>query len=140
MSSEDVLRYHSQARSGICLLVWGFKNLRIHRRLWRILKASNKRVWSNNFWYVKVYIFWNFIQYTNWDKIFRWNTNVLFFFCEIQLITVLLLIHNSCTSWSIKFISLKMCVGFSIFSSVLFLWKFIFLLHKKHGVPDFKMS
>ena len=68
MSSEDVLRYHSQARNGICLLLWGFKNLRIHWRIWRILKTKNKSVWSNNFWYVKVYIFWNFNQCTNWDK------------------------------------------------------------------------
>ena len=29
-----------------------------------ILKTSNKSVWGNAFWYVKVYIFWNFIQYT----------------------------------------------------------------------------
>ena len=34
-----------------------------------ILKTSSKNVWSNVFWYVKVYIFWNFIQHTiNWDK------------------------------------------------------------------------
>ena len=44
-------------------------NLRIHWRLSTILKTSNKSVWSNVFWYVKVYIFWKFIQYTiHWDK------------------------------------------------------------------------
>ena len=44
--------------------------LRIHWRLSTILKTSNKSGWSNAFWYVKVYIFWKFIQYTiHWDKI-----------------------------------------------------------------------
>ena len=43
--------------------------LRIHWRLSTILKRSNKIVWSNAFWYVKVYIFWKFIEYTiHWDK------------------------------------------------------------------------
>ena len=32
-----------------------------------------------------------------------------------------------------------MCVGYSIFNSVLVLFKFIFLFHKKDGVFDFKM-
>ena len=41
--------------------------LRIRWRLSTILKTSNKSVWGNVFWFVKVYIFWNFIQYTiNW--------------------------------------------------------------------------
>ena len=52
-----------------------------------------------------------------------------FFFPELQLITVLLSIHNSYVRWSARFISLKLCVGFSIFDSVLFLWKFIFLFN-----------
>ena len=43
--------------------------LRIHYRLSAILKTSNKSVWSNVFWHVKVFIFWKFIQYTiHWDK------------------------------------------------------------------------
>ena len=43
--------------------------LRIHWRLSTILKTSNKSVWSNVFWYVKVCIFWKCIQYTiHWDK------------------------------------------------------------------------
>ena len=33
-------------------------------RLSTILNRSNKSVWSNVFWYVEVYIFWKFIQYT----------------------------------------------------------------------------
>ena len=35
------------------------------------------------------------------------------------------------------FVSLKLCVGFSIFDSVTFLLKFIFLSNKMHGVFDF---
>ena len=32
-------------------------------------KSRQQKVWSNVFWYLKVYIFWKFIQYTtNWDK------------------------------------------------------------------------
>ena len=43
--------------------------LRIHWRLLTILKTSNKSVWNNVFWYVKVCIFWKCIQYTiHWDK------------------------------------------------------------------------
>ena len=43
--------------------------LRIHWRLSTVLKTSNKSVWSNVFWYVKVCIFWKCIQYTiHWDK------------------------------------------------------------------------
>ena len=43
--------------------------LRIHWKLSTILKTSNKSIWSNVFWYVKVHIFWKFIQYTiHWEK------------------------------------------------------------------------
>ena len=105
---------------------------------------SNKRKWSNVFWYVKVYIFWKFIQYTiHWDKTQKLKKfhsdkindtkNALFFFRKIQLVTGLLSFRNSYTSWSTWFISLKLCVGFSIFESVLFLLNFTFLFNKKHG-------
>ena len=43
---------------------------------------------------------------------------------------VLFLIYNSYKSWSTRFISLKMAVGFFIFHSVSFLLKFIFLITK----------
>ena len=55
-----------------------------------------------------------------------------FFFCKLQFLTVLLLIHNSYTSRSTMFTSLKLCVGFPIFESVSFLLKFIFSFNKKH--------
>ena len=43
-------------------------------------------------------------------------------FCELKLITVLLLICNPCRSWtSAMFIPLKLCVGFPIFDPILFL-------------------
>ena len=49
------------------------------------------------------------------------------FFCELQLIIDLLLIYWSYTSWSKRFISLKLCVRFSIFDFPFsFLVKFIF--------------
>ena len=45
-----------------------------------------------------------------------------FFFRELQLITVLLLICDSYMSWSPRFVSLKICVEFSIFWS-----RFVFI-------------
>ena len=66
------------------------KFLRIHWRLSTILELSNKSLWSNAFWYVKVCIFWKRIQYTIhrgeiqilkkflWDKI-NGSKNELFF-------------------------------------------------------------
>ena len=46
-----------------------------------------------------------------------------FFFRELQLITVLLLIRDSYMSWSSRLVSLKLCIVFSIFDSVSFLFK-----------------
>ena len=54
-----------------------------------------------------------------------------FFFRELQLIRVLL-------NWNTRFVFLKLCVEFSIFASVSFLLKFIFLFNKIHGLFDFK--
>ena len=53
---------------------------------------------------------------------------------------ILLLIHNSYTSWSTRFITitLKLCVGFTIFVSVSFLLNFIFLFNKNMGSLTFK--
>ena len=43
--------------------------LKIHLRLLTTLKTSNNSVWRNVFWFIKVYILWNFIQYNiHWDK------------------------------------------------------------------------
>ena len=65
---------------------------------------------------------------------------LFFFFCELRLITVLLLICDSHISWSTRFVSLKLCVGFSIFNFISFLLKFILLFNKMHGFFDFKRS
>ena len=48
------------------------------------------------------------------------------FFRELQLITAFLLIRNFYTDWSTRFISLKLCVEFSIFSSVSFFYSLYF--------------
>ena len=106
-----------------------FWRKRIHWRLSTILNTSNKSVWSNVFWYIKVCILWKCIQWTiRWDKtqilkIFpsdkiNGTKNSFFFFRELQLTTFLLLIYDSYMSWSTWFVCLKLCVGFSIFNSV----------------------
>ena len=124
------------------------KHWRIHYRLLTIFKKSNKSVWSNVFWYVKVCIFWKCIRYTiHWDKTQLLKkfpldkisgTKIPSFFCELQVITVLVLICGFYMSWYTRFISLKLCVGFSIFDSVSLLLKFIYLFNKKHVLFDFK--
>ena len=53
------------------------------------------------------------------------------FFRKCKRITILLLICNSFTRWSTKFVSLKLCVRISIFDSVSFLLKFIFFYSTK---------
>ena len=63
---------------------------------------------------------------------------MLFFFSGVQLITDLLLISDF--SLSTRFVSLKVCVGFSTFDSVSFLLKFIFLFYKNHGLFDYKVG
>ena len=47
---------------------------------------------------------------------------------------------DSYMTWNTSFVPLKLCVGFSIFHSVLFLLKFTFLFNKMHGLFDFKTS
>ena len=124
--------------------------LRIHWRLLMISETGNKSVWSNVFWYVKVYISWKFVQsIINWDKtqmlkkfsLDKINVTKMhsFLFCELQLISFLL-ICNSYASWSGWFISRKLNEGFSIFDSAAFLWKFILLFNEIHGRFDFKTS
>ena len=71
------------------------------------------------------------------DKI-NGTKNALFFYRELQLIAVLLLIWDCYMSWSTRFISVKLCVGFSIFDSVSISLKFILLFNKIRGLFDFK--
>ena len=63
--------------------------------------------------------------------------NCSFYFRELQLITVLHLICDSYMSSSTRFASLKLCVGFCIFDSASFLFKFIFLFNKTDMVTNF---
>ena len=120
---------------------WINELLRKHWRLSMIFKKSNKNVWSNVFWYVKVCIFWKGIQYTiHWH-----NTQMLkkipldkingtkipsFFFCELSTSFTfnLRFLHElEICPW---FVPLKLCVGVFIFDSILFLLKLIFCLTK----------
>ena len=60
-----------------------------------------------------------------------------FFFSELQLIAVLLLTRDSYISWSTRFVSLKSCVGFSIFDSASFLLNFSFFSRKSMDSNSF---
>ena len=56
--------------------------LQIDWRLSTILKTSKKSVWSNVFWYVKVYLFWKYIRH--WDKTEIRNFNMRFLYKLIK--------------------------------------------------------
>ena len=58
-------------------------------------------------------------------------------FHELQLTTILLSICDFYMSWRTRFISLKLCVGFSIFDSLSFSLKSIFLCSKMNGFYEF---
>ena len=109
------------------------------------LKTSNKSLWSNVLWYVKMSILWKCIQCTvHWHK-----TQILkkfflekisgtkmpsIFFRELQLITDLLLICDSYMSWSTRFVFIKLCVRFSIFHLA---WFFLILYFSSTKFVDF---
>ena len=76
----------------------------------------------------------------DFEVVLKFLDNSSFFFRDPQLTTVLLLICDSYMSWSTKFVSVKLCVGFYFFDSVSSLLIFIFLLNTMHGVFDFKTS
>ena len=116
------------------------KTFRIHWRLSTILKTGKK---------VCELVFidmWKYVCSESILNTLRWNTNVkknsfqtkwtiqkmsYFSFCELQLITVLVLICDSYMTWSTRCVS---CVGFSIFYSISFLLKYIFLFNKMFGL------
>ena len=70
-----------------------FSSLRIHWKLSTILKASMKEFFFN------MCIFFISVFNALWDK------GKILFFHYLQLIIVLLLIHDSYTSWSTRFVS-----------------------------------
>ena len=125
--------------------------VRLHWRLSTILKTSDKNIWSNIFWYVKVCIFWKRIQYTiHWDK-----TQILKKFCSDKIngtknaLVVLLQAptHHSSTFnlWFLYELKHKVCLFKYVFGIFHFwfcfvLLKFIFLFNKMHGLSDFKTS
>ena len=117
---------HMKANPEKCHLL-----IRIHWRLSEILKTSNKSVWSNVFWYVKVYIFQKCIQYTiHWDK-----TQMLKKFSLDKINgreSALVLLSGGPThysfniSWSTRFVSLKLIFNFRF----RFVLKFMCLFNK----------
>ena len=106
-----------------------------------------------DFWYAKVCILWKFFQYSiHWDK-----TDMLkiFFGQNKRYKKCPLFSFASSNSWRFSFLFAifirakaqcsfhlsKLCLGFSIFDSVLFLLlNVIFLFNKKYGLFDFKTS
>ena len=70
------------------------------------------------------------------DKI-NGTENAFFFLSRALIHHSFTLICDSYMSWSTSFAPLKLCVGFSIFDSVLFLLKVIFLFSKMHKFFDF---
>ena len=109
----------------------------VHWRHLTILKTSNKSVWTNVFWYLKVCIFWKFIQYTmRWDKLqilkkFPSNKvnstkNVLYFLSWGPSQQVLLLICHWCMNWRTTFVSLKLRHIFHFRFRLVFIIKLFF--------------
>ena len=106
---------------------------------------------SNDFWYVKVCIFWKCIQYTiHWDKSqmlkkiscdkMNDTKNALFFLSQAPT-------HHSFTFNLRILYELKHAVrlsktacGISHFQFRFVFIKFIFLFNKMHGIFDFKTS
>ena len=113
-------------------------------------KNKQQKCMKYVFWYVKVSIFWKCIQYTiHWDKtqIFKkFPSNKINGAKNALFILPWAPTHHSFTFnlrflfWSTRFVSLKLCVRFSIFDWVSFLLKFIFLFNKMHVLFDFKTS
>ena len=96
------------------------------------LSTSSKSVWSNDFWYVKVCIFWKYIEYTtHWDKTqmlkklpsnkISGTKNALFFLSQA-------LTHNSFT-FNLRFLyELKHKVHLSKTVCGIFYFRFLFIL------------
>ena len=114
------------------------KSLRIHQRLSTILKTSKKEYEVMFFDILSIYIL-KCIQYTiDWGKTQMLKNSLGQNKRYKKCLAVLLLIFISYMSWSTRFVSLKLCVGFSIFNFILFLSRFIFLLNKMHELFGFK--
>ena len=128
-------------------------HITIHWRCMKILKISKNvhEVIFSDIWKCIYLIKRKFIQYLiHWEKtqmlkkvpLDKIKSQIIHFFdfLKLQLITVVILIHNFYTSWSTRFISLKACLGFSIINFVLFSLKFSFLFNKKQEIFEFQPS
>ena len=107
--------------------------LRILLRLSTILKSSNKSVWSNVFWYLKVCMLWKCIQYTiHWDKTemlkefssnkINGTKNALFFLLRV-------LTHHSFTLnlWFLYQLKCKVCLSKNMCGIFHFRFRFVFI-------------
>ena len=110
--------------------IW--QSLRIHWRLSTIVKTK-KEYEVIFFWYVKVCIFWKWIQYTiHWDKStnvnknsFRQNKQYIeccFFFCELQLISF------TFNLWLLYELKLKVSLSKTVCGILHFLFHLIFIV------------
>ena len=120
-------------------------------KLFDDFKNKQESVWSNDFWYVKVYISWKGIQCSiHWNKIqmlknisldkINSTENALFFLSQAP-------IHYSFTFnlRSLYELKYKVCLskpvcGIFHFRFRFVLLKFIFLFNKMHRLFDFKTS
>ena len=131
----------------LCLLV----DLGIYWGLSTILKTSNKSLWNNVFWRLKVYIFWKFIQYTiHWNKAqivkkkfpsskINVAKNEPFSFCEQQLISFTFNSRFLC-EWEQKAHLSKSVCRILYFRFRLFFIKVYIFAQQKVWVLDFKVS
>ena len=124
-------------------VIWLFVTIKETLKALDCFKTKQKSLCSKVFWFVQVGN-----QYTiHWDKtqIFKKfplrklndTKNALVFFRGLQLIERW---AEHYMSWSTRFVSLKLRVGFSNLDSVSFLLNFIIFFNKIHGLFDFKMS
>ena len=115
--------------------MWIFRNISGYTEGFHNFWNKQKSVWRYAFWYVKVFIYWKYIFKTLYIEI---KNKCLKFPLEKINGKKKCPLFFLYIGWNTRFVSLKQCVGFSIFSSVLFSQKFIFLFNKMHGTFHFK--
>ena len=122
-----------------------FQVLRIHWRLSAILK-TRKKVYEVVLFDMLKYVYseslFNTLDIEIKYKHFLWTKQMLqkmhsFFFRELQLITVLLLIRNSFTSLSLWFIFSKLCRGIFRFLVLLVFIKLYISVQEKWWLLNF---
>ena len=107
--------------------------LRILLRLSTILKSSNKSVWSNVFWYVKVCMLWKCIQYTiHWDKtemLKEFSSNKINGTKNVLVFLLRVLTHHSSTLnlWFLYQLKYKVCLSKNMCGIFHFRFRFVFI-------------